>query len=150
MILDQLKNASLYYPLSPRLEQALRFLEETDFGACEPGTRFELDGSRVYALVQQFETKPPEQGVWESHRQYIDIHYLLEGQERLGYASLCHMEPVEYDEGKDFQVLEGQGDFFDACPDTFAVFMPEDVHMPGMAVEAPAPLRKVLVKIAVE
>jgi YhcH/YjgK/YiaL family protein len=150
MILDQLKNASLYYPLGAPVERALRFLQDTDFSNCEPGTRFDLEGDRLYAVVQQFETKPPEQGVWESHRQYIDIHYLLEGQERLGYASLCHMEPVDYDESKDFQVLKGRGDFFDVCPGAFAVFMPEDVHMPGMAVEEPAPLRKVLVKIAVE
>lgn len=150
MILDQLKNASLYYTLNARMEAALRFLEKTDFSACEPGTRFELEGDKLYAIVQQFETKPMEQGVWESHRLYSDIHYLFEGKEKLGYAPLSKMKAVNYDEAKDFQVLEGEGNFFTASPGTFAFFSPEDVHMPGMAVNGPQTLRKVLVKLAVD
>jgi biofilm protein TabA len=30
---------------------------------------------------------------------------------------------------------------------TFLVFWPEDGHMPGIAVDAPAPVRKVVIKI---
>ncbi|MBT4503010.1 MAG: YhcH/YjgK/YiaL family protein, partial [Gemmatimonadetes bacterium] len=30
MIIDQLKNASMYYAISPRLERALRYLETMD------------------------------------------------------------------------------------------------------------------------
>jgi beta-galactosidase beta subunit len=31
----------------------------------------------------------------------------------------------------------------------FTLFMPEDAHMPGMAVDQPQPVKKVVVKIAV-
>ena len=57
MIIDSLKNAGLYYGMNSRLKSAFEFLQNTDFEKMEPG-RYEIDGANVYAMIQQYETKP--------------------------------------------------------------------------------------------
>ncbi|NLE58898.1 MAG: DUF386 family protein, partial [Planctomycetes bacterium] len=41
-----------------------------------------------------------------------------------------------------------RGNFFDVQEGMFTVFTLQDVHMPGLAVEKPEAVRKVIVKVA--
>jgi YhcH/YjgK/YiaL family protein len=148
MIIDQLSHVSLYFPLSNRLEKALRFLQETDIASLPPG-KIEIAGADIYATVQEFFTKPMEQGFWEAHRKYIDIHCMLEGMERIGYANIDRLRPGKYDDEKDLWFFEGQGAFYTAAPGSFVIMMPQDAHMPGIALKDPEPVKKLVVKIAV-
>jgi YhcH/YjgK/YiaL family protein len=150
MIVDQLANASLYRAVHKRLGTAFDYLEKTDLSKIHPGTH-EIDGRKVYVMVQQYDTKPMEKGRWEAHRRYIDVQYVHQGVERFGYASLRELQPGNYDEDKDFLSLEGEGkgDFFLVRPGTFVVLFPQDGHMPGMAVSTPQPVKKFVVKVAV-
>lgn len=148
MVIDQLKNASLYYGMGKGIEAALRYLQSTDATKIEPG-RYALDNDRLYAMVQQYETKPKERGFWEAHRQYIDVQYVARGVEHMGFAHLSALKPGQYDESRDFLPLEGQGEFALMREGTFVILGPEDAHMPGMAVAAPQPVRKVVVKVRV-
>ena len=101
MILDYLKNAKLYYGVSEGLEKGFKFLQENDFSKMEPG-RYEIDGSNVYAMVQQYDTKLIENCRWEAHRKYIDIQYIVSGKEKMGYSNIKNMKEIEYKEEKDF------------------------------------------------
>ena len=149
MITDIIKNAKLYYGISDRMKKALEYLENNDFSKMEPG-KYEIDGSNVYAMIQQYETKPIEIGKWEAHRRYIDIQYIVEGTELIGYANLKDLKAIRnYDEVKDFIHLEGKGDYITAKPGMFVVLWPEDGHMPSIAVNNPSPVKKVVVKILV-
>lgn len=146
MIVDSLKNARLYYNLSDRLAKGLKYLQETDFSKMEPG-RYEIDGANVYAMVQQYDSIPIENCRWEAHRRYIDIQYIVDGIEKMGYANIKNMKEVEYQEAKDFVLMQGNGDFVTVEAGMFAVFMPEDVHAPCIAVDTPKPVKKVVVKV---
>lgn len=149
MIIDSLKNAGLYYGVSPRLKSAFEYLQKTDFEKMDPG-KYEIDGTNVYALVQQYETKPLEQGAWEAHRKYIDVQYVYDGSELMGYSCREGMKVAkEYDESGDYLLFEGEGNFFKVEAGSFAVFAPEDVHMPCIAIAASAKVKKVVVKVAV-
>ncbi|MDO8682479.1 MAG: YhcH/YjgK/YiaL family protein, partial [Armatimonadota bacterium] len=145
-------NASLYYGLGSKIEAALKYLQNTDFSALEPG-RYDIQGTEIYALVQDYETKPMGTSVWEAHRKYIDVQYIANGAERMGCANIEDMKGFkitsEYNEAKDVMKFEGEGDFFLAKAGTFAIFMPHDEHMPCMAVSDPQPVRKVVVKVRV-
>ena len=112
MIIDQLKNASLYFEMSKKIETALAYLLDTDLPNIKPG-RYEIDGSNIYALMQNYETKPKENGFWEAHRHYIDIQYIIKGTELIGYANIDYLKSGEYDDVKDFLVLYGDGVFFE-------------------------------------
>lgn len=149
MIIDNLSNASLYYGVSSKLKKAFEFLQKTDFETMKPG-RYEIDGDNVYAMVQQYETRPLEQGAWEAHKKYIDVQYVATGSEIMGYRHIEGMKVTkEYDQSVDCLFLEGEGDFFKVEAGFFAVFTPKDAHMPCIATTSPAEVKKVVVKVAV-
>jgi biofilm protein TabA len=150
MIIDRLEKASLYRGIHKRLAAAFDYLQKTDLDKVEPGTH-EIEGRKVYVMVQQYETKPMEKGRWEAHRKYIDVQYVQKGAERFGYANLLELKPGNYDEAKDFLSLEGKerGDFFLVRQGTFVILFPQDGHMPGMAVSVPQPVRKFVVKVGI-
>ncbi len=149
MIIDGIKNAALYQGINPRIRTALEYLAKTDFSAMAPG-RYEIDGSNIYALVQQYDTKPRDKGLWEAHRRYIDVQFVASGVETMGYAPIGNCAVTqEYSTEKDCALFSGKGDFLTAPAGTFLVFFPEDVHMPCLATEGAVPVRKVVVKVAV-
>jgi len=147
MIIDQLKNAGIYHGLGENLRKALDYLAANDFSTMETG-RYDIDGDTVFALVQRYETKPRENGLWEAHRRYIDVQYVASGIETLGYAHISSLaETQEYSAEKDCQLLSGSGDFVTGRAGSFIIFYPEDAHMPCMAYGDPAPVLKVVVKV---
>lgn len=148
MVIDQLKNAHYYYNLGEGIAAALRYLQNTDPTKVETG-RYVLDGEKLYAMVQQYDTKPKAQGFWEAHRKYIDVQYVARGTEHMGFTHLSQLHPQPYDEEKDFLKLEGEGEFLTMRAGTFVILGPDDAHMPGMAVSAPQPVRKVVVKVRI-
>ncbi len=149
MIYDNIKNADTYANLGPRFRQAFDYLKSNDLAALPVG-RVELDGKNVYVLVQEYASKLKEQGKWEAHKRYIDLQYIVSGVEKMGFASLDRMKLGDYNPDKDFQALSGEGVFLPMGPGDFMLLWPQDAHMPGMAVESPVPVKKVVVKIAVE
>ncbi len=148
MVIDQLKNASLYYNLGEGIAAALRYLQNTDATKVEPG-RYALDGDKLYAMVQQYDTKPKAQGFWEAHRKYLDVQYVAQGTEHMGFAHFSQLRPQPYDAEKDFLKLEGEGEFLLMRAGTFMILGPDDAHMPGMAVDQSQPVRKVVVKVRI-
>ena len=150
MIIDSIKNASLYKGIGTRIRMALEYLAKTDFATMAPG-RYDIDGNNVYALVQQYATKPREKGVWEAHRRYVDVQYVAAGIETMGYAHIGNLVVTQaYSSKDDCTLFVGTGDYITARAGTFVVFFPEDGHMPCLVSDAPVPVRKVVVKVAVE
>lgn len=149
MIIDYIDNASFYHGVNKRLSPAFKFLREENLAEMEPG-KYEIDGLNVFALVQSYETKPEEKGVWEAHRKYIDIQYLVSGTEKMGYANLETMTVYqESTEPDDYLLLKGRGNFFLLEPKNFVVFMPQDAHMPGLTATNPQTVKKVVVKVRI-
>ena len=149
MILDTLVNHRLYHGTSPRLAAGFEFLSRTDLIDLVPG-RVDIDGDNVYAMVGHYHTKPAAEGLWEAHRKHIDIQYVLDVAERMGYANVHQMHVSKpYVEGEDYALFAGEGTFFLIRAGSFAVFTPEDVHMPNVAIDAPAPVKKIVVKVRV-
>lgn len=148
MVLDRLANAPLYRGLGTRLQEALEYLRTTDLTATAPGT-YELRGRDVYAIVAEYTTKPRASASWEAHRKYIDVQYVVRGTELLGYANTGRLSAGAYNEEKEYLPLEGEGEFLTLSEGSFAILWPEDAHMPGVAAGTPAPVKKVVVKVAV-
>jgi len=149
MIADSLSHATLYSQLGPKFKQAFDYLRNTDLVNC-PAGKYELDGEKVFVVVQEYTTKPAEQGTWEAHRRHIDVQYMIQGEEKIGYASLGRMQPGDYDETKDFLALSGEGEYVRLHAGDFAVFFPQDAHMPNLAFGQPDPVKKAVIKITVD
>lgn len=146
MIIDQIRNSGQYACLGAGFAQGLAYLQQTDFSALAAG-RYALDGDRLYALVQDYDSRPAAQGRWEAHRLYADIQYVLAGQECIGYADTATLAAQPYDAEKDVLFLDGSGNMLTLKPGMFMILLPQDAHMPCLAVDAPEPVRKVVVKV---
>jgi biofilm protein TabA len=149
MIVDQIKNAGLYAGMGERFAHAFEFLKREDLTALGPG-RYAVDGDDVFVIISEYETNPPEKVPWEAHRKYIDIQFVAAGREDMGYAHIASLSVSKpYDEGGDCMLLEGAGSRITCGAGTFAVFMPEDAHRPGMASGNPEKVKKAIAKVRV-
>ena len=101
MILDCLSQWRRYAATLPGLEKAFEYLQTLEAGC--PNGRYELDGDRVYCLVQRYRTKPLEQATFEAHRKYADVQCLLAGRETILWAPLTALITVKqpYDPNQD-------------------------------------------------
>lgn len=149
MVTDRLVQAVLYRPLSPRIAAAFDYLTSTDFATMADG-RHDVDGDRVFALVQRYATKPRPEGRWEAHRTHIDLQLVVSGAERIGYVSMDQLVAEPYDATKDLLWLTGAAGQTIALPaGHFMLLWPGDAHMPGLRHERADDVLKVVVKIAV-
>lgn len=153
MILDRLEHACMYRPLSVEIARALDYLQQTDLAALADG-RYELDGERLFAIVQRYRPKPVAEAMWEAHRRYVDVQYIVSGCERMGIAFLRSDLPVQqpYDPHKDIIFFETTGDLITVPAGSFTIFTPHDIHAPSLAPaagEPDAPVCKVVVKCSV-
>jgi len=138
------------YATTPILQAALDYLAETDFSVLEEGSYAGPD--RLFrVIVQRYQTRQPEQAVWESHRQNIDIQYVAEGRELFGYAPLANAPAVQtpYDADRDVIFYEAGLTKLPLQEGEFAVFFPHDVHAPGLAEGASTAVLKVVLKLQV-
>ncbi|MBX4264242.1 YhcH/YjgK/YiaL family protein [Clostridium estertheticum] len=149
MIINKLSNAEQYYGISQRIEKGLKYLKDTDLTNLEIG-KYEIDGKNIIAVVSEYETKDIEKGKWEAHKKHIDIQFVVSGKEKIGYAYINEMkESSEYNEEKDVVFLKGEGDMLLVNEGTFAIFAPEDAHMPTINAGNRNHVKKVVVKILV-
>jgi len=150
MIYDNIKNAKIYFPLGEKIETALTYLQTTDFSNIEPGT-YDIVGTDVYAIISEYNTKPLSSGKWEAHKKYIDVQYLHEGKERIGFSETKKLMILEeYDNRKDVAIYKGEGHFVNLEEKHFLILFPTDVHMPGIAINIPKAVKKVVVKVSTD
>lgn len=150
MIFDLLENAGTYQGL-PAVYRALQYLQTLDPAAL-PESRVEIDGDRIFANTVRLTSKPLESCVFEAHRRYIDIHYIVSGVEGIGVASVDALAPLEpFNQEKDIGFYEGAHHSLTFLhPGEFMVCWPEDAHKVAIAQNAAAPIVKMVVKVAVE
>lgn len=148
MIIDNIKNASEYFTLGSNIQSALNYLSVTDFNLVDPG-RYEIEGNRIFAIIETYQPKRQEEGFWEAHIKHIDVQFMVSGEERIGYAPTTSMSAEPYNEEKDFFRLKGQGDFVTLRAGHFAILKPQDAHMPGIATQNIQQVKKVVVKVKI-
>lgn len=149
MIYDSLNNLKEYAGISPRLYQGLQLLTCTNFSALADG-RHEVDGDNLFFSLQSYESKPINDTP-EAHREYIDIQFLIQGQEKIGVAPLEDMtEEIEARPESDIWFYHGDVDEITLSGNRFAVFFPGDAHAPCIAINQPEPCRKCVVKVRVK
>jgi YhcH/YjgK/YiaL family protein len=150
MITDLLVNSHLYLPINSKFKKAFNFLKNEDLLNLNPG-KYEIDGKNIYGVVSNYLTKPMKEGLWEAHRKHIDIQFLVTNKEQIGYTNLNHVKTYkEYDDNEDIEFFKGEGNYLPIRAGIFVIFYPQDVHMPGIAIDKPESVKKVVIKILLE
>lgn len=150
MVLDTFKYKESYLSMNSRFITAFRFIEQCILHSPVAG-RYELDGEKVYAMVQEYTTKPSQEVQWESHRRYIDIQFILSGQEIIESANISKMpEGTLYNSEKDYYKCSGvEGSPLLLNTNSFAIFFPQDMHKACVMAGEPAPVKKIVIKVAI-
>ena len=133
-----------------RLEAAFRFLEQANLDRLPLG-KHAIDGDKVYALVSKAASQPVELGKFEVHRKYIDVHYIIAGQEIIGFAPIDQLKVViqPYSDETDAELFPIPKNYLELelSAGKFAVFFPGGGHMPGRNWHGPHEVHKVVVKV---
>ena len=147
MIYDTLAHIQAYQGIHPGVYRGLELLRDTDFSRLED-RRYEVDGEDLYFFLQSYDSKPVNDTP-EAHRKYIDIQFLIQGEEKIGVAPLEDMtEEVEAHPDRDLWLYHGPASAsFVLEGDKFVVAFPGDAHAPCIAVDAPEQVHKVVVKV---
>jgi len=152
MIVSDLDHIIRQAALSPAFKKAIDFLRSPDIQMLPDG-RVEIDGDRVFAMVQRFATKWTATPKFECHRKYIDIQFIVSGDEIIGWAPTEQMEiTAAYDPDKDISfgtVAKGQWTPVHLHAGQLAVLYPEDGHAPKLALRNPSTVMKIVVKVGV-
>lgn len=153
MIKDNLQHIDYYNYLTSELQFALKYIKETDFSTIENG-RYELIDGQVYANVQDYKTKSFEEGKFEAHKKYIDIQFLVKGEENIFVGKIEDFQSqVEYDDEKDIEFFSSlRDDSYNTVnlkENEFVILLPSDVHMPSIAASETTYVKKVVVKVLV-
>lgn len=132
MIFDKLDNAKKYESIHPLFKEAFDYLLKTDFKKLENG-KYLIKGEKLFALVERANGRDRSVAKLESHRKYIDIQLVLEGDEEMGHQTLSHCKnPIDaYNPDKDYIFYNDSAlNWIKTPPNYFCIFFPEDAHAP--------------------
>lgn len=128
MIYTKLKNIHRYLGQSAALDTAIRYLQSADLRALSKG-RNEIDGDQVFINRFDYQTMTPDEAIWEGHIQYIDIHVLLSGHEKIGVSNMESLTQTVCKPEEDFVGFEGPVEtWFTMTPEDILIVYPEDIH----------------------
>ena len=145
MIICPWKDILRYAPIVPGLEEA--FEKVNALTSLEPAV-YPLENGRF--IVMSGNTVSTEGGTCEAHGQYLDIQYIVKGQEVMGWAPLDTCTPAdEFNVEGDCGMYSGKFEFITITEGNCYVAFPEDAHMPGRHLEVPNDFVKIVVKLAV-
>ena len=148
MVYDKLDNIDLYKGLSEDINLGLEFLRKA---APDIENGVHQISPRVKAIVSEYETQEVNEYGYEAHKEYIDIHYLISGYEKIcslpleylqetkPYSQECDAAFYVENEVKPQEMLLGNG--------FFTILFPQDGHMPQLCFKGPERVKKVVVKI---
>lgn len=152
MIFDKIENISDYFEELPLLKKVEDFVVDFKNGKLADGT-YEIDGKRVFAMLQSYRTRQQtHEMMFEAHKKYIDLQYIVNGIEKIRWARLDSVDLVEekYSTGGDIAFYEGDAMFdFTLTKGTFLLLYPEDAHLPGLSAQKDVNVRKIVFKIQV-
>jgi len=152
MITSTLSNLHWYKIISPNFEKAINYVLGTDFSDQETG-KYEIDGDNVFAIVNEYTTRPLSECDPEGHREYADIQIMIDGAEKFGYTPLLdQVATTPYNPERDvalYSIGEEDLSYITLPAGQFIIFFPTDIHQPEVFIHQPYPVKKVVIKVAV-
>ena len=105
-----------------------------------------------FILEQSYITKDKENCLFESHKKYIDIQYMFEGDEIMEVENVNNLEVASaYDEKLDYakHFQSTSSSILKIKETEMAIFYPNDAHMPCIKIDKNKKIIKAVFKILV-
>ena len=149
MILDKLENLNLYANLNSNFKKAFEFLNNNDIKNLKDG-KYEIDSDNVFAFVQSYVTKEDKEKKWESHEKYIDVQFIVKGEETIVWSPIDQLTvEEEYSKEKDVTFYKDgvYSSRINLKDNYYCILFPEDGHKPGCIFGKPENIKKIVLKI---
>lgn len=145
MIVDDLRNKDLYLKLGEKFKQAFDILQKAKNE--DPNGKIYVN-EEIYYFVQEYHGKEKNEARMEAHKNYLDIQYIVSGEEIIDYMPINETTAIEieYNANKDIIFLKGEGNPIHMKENMFMLLFPEDAHGPGIRVNDNL-IKKVVIKI---
>lgn len=152
MIVDRLDHFGLYLLSEEKYVVSCNFLKSLSVFPREEGKYILLGDDDVYASVFSYKTSPSSELRFEQHRRYIDLHYIISGEEVIEWTNSSDSSSGEYNPEDDVSF------FGSALPNTSSIHMvpgmfmllhPDDLHKPKCNLASSKEVKKVVVKVKI-
>jgi YhcH/YjgK/YiaL family protein len=150
MILDTHNNLAHYAPLFRGVDPLPLFDWLQTCRDVEPGTKVEFAGDKLFARALRQDTGARDAFKWETHREYIDLQYIVGGGEIIEWSPAAKLTAdVAYDDKTDFQFYApAEADALLTMQDGLFTFLfPADGHKPLVSDGTNRYVHKVIAKI---
>ena len=148
MITGNINEADKYYCVNPHFKEAFEALKSFTSDLCE-NYKSENITINVSKKITSDLSKDGKPRASEAHRKYIDIHYIIDGTEAIGYANIKDLKSItEYNIDGDYQLFGGKVSKIRLNKGDFCITFPEDAHIPFMNAEKETKVKRCVVKIA--
>jgi len=126
-------------------DAAFAFLKNVNLEELKPG-KYPIIGEQVFASITEAPSHNKEDVKWESHKNYVDLQYIIRGKELIGVADTSKavitkpytVDMINYNaEGKYY--TGEQGEFF--------LFFPNNAHRPTIKIDGFDVVKKIVIKI---
>ena len=147
MIYDKTENMSLYFANNEKFKKVLEAYNEFIKNPFENG-KIEIIPEKIWCNVSKYETKSPEGAKYESHRKFCDVQVMFDGEEIFGWAPFDECTVTDpFGDGDCAFMTSEHNQFFDLKKGYFAVFFPQDAHMPCLQSENSKTAHKLVFKV---
>lgn len=151
MIYAKNADALAYRGIHPNLDLALEHITPEFLASLRDNQRVELKGDLVYCTQFTYETIPQEESFFEAHRRYLDIHIMVEGEERVDMNRPEDLKLTDAQEGNDFYAYQGESWHSTVLkPGEFLVVFPGDAHRIKVQVDGPKTVSKAVFKVCID
>ena len=151
MILTTKEKVHAYAALNPYFEKAFAVLKEVAAEDFVKG-RHPVDDN-IYINAAEYQTHPAEGALAEAHRVYIDVMWMLSGNEQIGVVPVEKLTEItkEYAEAGDALLAKLPENYtaLRMTPDSVCILFPEDGHAPGLIAGEQEGVRKLICKVRV-
>jgi len=149
MILAKNVNARDYLGIHPNLDLALERINE-EFLSKLGEERVDVIPGEVWCTKFTYETVTDDESFFEAHEKFLDIHLMLQGDERVEVAPPAALEQFDAQPENDFYAYRGEGHYkMTLSPGDFLVVFPADAHKIKMQAGGPCTVSKAVFKIKI-
>lgn len=147
MIIDKINNYNNHNFENNNIRRAFQYLDKIDINNLQVG-KYEIDGEKIFFIVTRYNTIDEDKALWEVHEKYIDIHYIIEGTEKIGYTTLDKFDVVEkYKNDLDVALGNAKGDFYLLGKGEFMILNTQEVHKPAITINNEVEVTKIILKV---
>lgn len=154
MVFDRLEHAKQYYGLGRGIEKALRFFERYEDDGADLTPKLALEGERIFLIGLNYTGGEEDGEQMEAHRDYVDVMYVVEGEERFFHKPLADVKGIRsaYDPADDCVMMPIDPDATQAHfpAGHIAIFFPQDAHLAAQLWQKPGKVRKWIAKVGVD